>query len=114
MPKHDKSKMKKKKKNDQKKTQLHADDAVAFAFSTNEVTLAIRKVTDLALHVQRSLHETASQTERDRIQAIIDSLVDVRTANNAIECPQPFFGFYTVDKSAIAKFGAGVKAKGKK
>lgn len=77
-----------------------------FAFTTNEVTIAVRNTLDLANRVQASMTKDTPPKERARLAAIITALTNVRKAANQINCPNPFYGFYTVDVDKLAAAGA--------
>ncbi len=87
---------------------------VSFAFSTSGLTAEIRKTTQLAQHVKASLHASATPVERQRLDAIIQALNGVRQAALGVYCPNPYYGFYTVDQDAIKAWPPGTKKMGKK
>ena len=80
---------------------------VSFAFSTSGLTVEIRKTAELARHVKNSLHADATPAERQRIDAIIQALNGVRQAAVNVYCPNPYYGFYTVDQDAIKAWPPG-------
>lgn len=88
-----------------------ASKAVSFAFSTSGLTAEIQKTSDLARHVKQSLHADATPDERKRIDNIVKALSVVRQAAINVYCPNPYYGFYTVDETAIKSWRpAGAKA----
>ncbi len=94
-----------------------ASKAVSFAFSTSGLTAEIQKTSDLARHVKKSLHADATKEERQKIDNIVQALNVVRQAAINVYCPNPYFGFYTVDEAAIKSWpqgGAKAARKAKK
>lgn len=81
--------------------------AVKFAFSTSGLTAEIQKTSDLARHVKDSLHADATPEERNRIDRIVAALSVVRDAAIDVHCPNPYYGFYTVDEDAIKSWPPG-------
>lgn len=88
--------------------------AVSFAFSTSGLTAEIQKTIDLASHVKQSLHADATKEEHQKINNILAALKGVRNAAINVYCPNPYFGFYTVDQAAIKAWPQGVAKAAKK
>jgi hypothetical protein len=77
------------------------NEAVSFAFTTNALHREIANALNLATRVQRALHEDAPEHEKMKLEAIIKALEGVVVAASGVECPNPFFSFFTVDKDKL-------------
>ena len=86
-----------------------------FAFTTNQLTIEIRNTLELAQKVKNAMAREAPQREKDRINSVVAALIGVRKAANAVNCPNPYYGFYTVDEDKLrGQFEQGVKARTRK
>jgi hypothetical protein len=86
-----------------------------FAFTTNQLTIEIRNTLELAQKVKNAMAKDAPQKEKDRINTIVTALIGVRTAANKVICPNPYYGFYTVDEKKLrGQFKQGLMTKSRK
>jgi hypothetical protein len=76
-----------------------------FAFTTNEITIALRNTQELAERVRDAMTANTTKAEREQIDRIIGAIAATREAALDIECPNPYYGFYTVDMDVL--FGSG-------
>jgi glycerol-3-phosphate O-acyltransferase len=73
-------------------------DALRFALTTNALTREITNSLELATRVQQALHATAPPDEQAEIQRIITALQNVAVAAQDVNCPNPFYTIYTIDR----------------
>jgi hypothetical protein len=78
-----------------------ADNPVIYGFSTNALDREINNALTLARRVQGALDASAPTHERENIKKIIGALEKVAEAATDVECPNPFFSFFTVDKDKL-------------
>jgi hypothetical protein len=72
-----------------------------FAFTTNQLTIEIRNTLELAQKVKNAMAKDAPKEEKNRIKKIVNALIGVRVAANLVKCPNPYYGFYTVDEKKL-------------
>jgi hypothetical protein len=76
-------------------------EKITFAFTTNALDREIANALKMARRVEKALHPDAPQAEKVKIQQIVAALESVAQASTDVECPNPFFSFFTVDKEKL-------------